>query len=334
MRVVITGGGGFLGRRLAARVLAADGLIGPSGRLEPVGDVVLIDVAHPSDGPGPDDPRVRKLSGDITDRALIASALEGEDVSLFHLAAMVSAECEQDFDGAMRVNLDGARSVFEAARACPSRPRLIFTSSIAAFGGPAVGGAVADDTKLTPETTYGALKAIGEQLVNDYTRRGFFDGRTARLPTVIIRPGRPNAAASSWVSSVFREPIAGQPAVVPIDLDLAVPVSGYATVVENLYRLHEVGADRLGADRAINFPAIAVTARQMISAVRTTVTDRELGPITHELDPAVSTIFSGWAKQSVFEPALRLGLAVDDSLESIIRTYLRDYGGAPVSLAE
>ena len=158
-----------------------------------------------------------------------------------------------------------------------------------------MGGAVADDTKLTPETTYGALKAIGEQLVNDYTRRGFFDGRTARLPTVIIRPGRPNAAASSWVSSVFREPIAGQPAVVPIDLDVAVPVSGYATVVENLYRLHEVGADRLGADRAINFPAIAVTARQMISAVRTTVTDRELGPITHELDPAVSTIFSGWA---------------------------------------
>jgi D-erythronate 2-dehydrogenase len=332
MRVVITGGGGFLGRRLAARVLAADRLIGPSGQLEPIDDVVLIDVAHPSDGPGPGDPRLRQVSGDITDRQLMASALDRDDVSLFHLAAMVSAECERDFDAAMRVNLDGARSVFEAARARRSCPRVIFTSSIAAFGGPAVAGAVGDDTKLTPETTYGALKAIGEQLVNDYTRRGFFDGRTARLPTVIIRPGRPNAAASSWVSSVFREPIAGEPAVVPIDLDVAVPVSGYATVVENLYRLHEVGADRLGADRAINLPAIAVTARQMISAVRATVTDRKLGPITNEHDRAVAMIFSGWAQRSEFEQALRLGLAVDDSVESIIQTYLRDYAGAPDAL--
>jgi nucleoside-diphosphate-sugar epimerase len=327
MRVVITGGGGFLGRRLAARVLAAERLIGPSGQLEPVDDVVLIDVAHPSDGRGPGDPRVRKVSGDITDRQLMASALDRDDVSLFHLAAMVSAECEQDFDGAMRVNLDGARSVFEAARACRSCPRVIFTSSIAAFGGPAVAGTVGDDTKLTPETTYGALKAVGEQLVNDYTRRGFFDGRTARLPTVIIRPGRPNAAASSWVSSVFREPIDGQPAVVPIDLDVPVPVSGYATIVENLYRLHEADTSQLGADRAINFPAIAVTARQMIDALRATITDRTLGPITNQLDRKISTIFTGWAQRSEFEQALRLGLAVDNSLESIIHTYLRDYAG-------
>jgi nucleoside-diphosphate-sugar epimerase len=205
---------------------------------------------------------------------------------------------------------------------------VVFASSIAAFGGPAVADTVTDDTKHTPETTYGTLKAIGELLVNDFTRRGFLDGRTARLPTVIIRPGRPNAAASSWVSGVFREPISGQPAVVPIDLDISVPVSGYATVVENLLRLHEVDGARIGKDRAVNLPALAVTARQMTDALRSTVDDRELGPITHRIDPTIAGIFAGWAQRSRFDRAHRLGLAVDGSLESIIETYLRDYAPA------
>jgi D-erythronate 2-dehydrogenase len=169
------------------------------------------------------------------------------------------------------------------------------------------------------------LKAIGELLVNDYTRRGFIDGRTCRLPTVIIRPGRPNAAASSWVSGVFREPISGQPAVVPIDLDIPVPLSGYSTVVGNLLRVHEVDGDRIGADRAINLPAISFTGRQMIQAVRSSVRDREIGSITHRIDPSIAKVFAGWAQRSRFDRATELGLIADDSLESIIQTYIRDY---------
>ena len=325
MRVVITGGAGFLGRRLADRVLAAGQLTGPSGHAELVDEVVLVDVAHPTGASDADDPRIRRVAGDIADAPVMASVVDRDDLSIFHLAAMVSAACEQDFDGAMQANLDGTRAVFDAARARTSSPRVVFASSIAAFGGPAVADTVTDDTKLTPETTYGMLKAIGELLVNDYTRRGFFDGRTCRLPTVIIRPGRPNAAASSWVSSVFREPISGQPAVVPIDLDIPVPLSGYATVIENLLRMHEVDGDRIGADRAVNLPAISLTGRQMIQAVVSSVHDREIGSITHRIDPTISRMFAGWAQRSRFDRATELGLIVDDSLESIIQTYIRDY---------
>ena len=322
MKVVITGGAGFLGRRLADRVLEVGRLTGPSGQAEPVDEVVLVDLAHPADASARDDPRIRRVSGDICDGA---SVVDRDDVSIFHLAAMVSAACELDFDGALRTNLDGTRAVFEAARSRATCPRVVVASSIAAFGGSAVAEPVGDDTKLTPETTYGTMKAIGELLLNDYTRRGFLDGRTGRLPTVIIRPGQPNAAASSWVSSVFREPIGGQPAVVPIDPDISVPVSGYATVIENLVRLHEIDGDRIGADRAVNLPSLSATARQMTDALIATVGDRELGQITHRPDPAISTVFAGWARWSRFERATELGLAVDESLESIIRTYLRDY---------
>jgi nucleoside-diphosphate-sugar epimerase len=325
MRVAITGGAGFLGRRLADRVLAAGQLTGPSGYAETVDEVVLVDVARPGGAPACDNPRIRWVTGDIADAALMASVTDRDDLSIFHLAAMVSAGCEQDFDGAMRANLDGTRAVLDSARARKSRPRVVFASSIAAFGGPAVADTVADDTKLTPETTYGTLKAIGELLVNDYTRRGFIDGRTCRLPTVIIRPGRPNAAASSWVSSVFREPISGQSAVVPIDLDIPVPLAGYATVVENMLRMHEVDGQRIGTDRAVNFPAISVTARQMIEAVSSTVDDRQIGTITHQIDPSISKVFAVWAQRSRFDRATRLGLIVDESLPSIIQTYLRDY---------
>jgi nucleoside-diphosphate-sugar epimerase len=325
MRVVITGGAGFIGRRLADRVLAAGQLTGPSGHAEVVDEVVLVDVAHPSGACASDDPRIRRVTGDIADVPLMASVTDRDDLSIFHLAAMVSAGCEQDFDGAMHANLDGTRVVFESARARPSCPRVVFASSIAAFGGPAVTDTVTDDTKLTPETTYGMLKAIGELLLNDYTRRGFVDGRTCRLPTVIIRPGRPNAAASSWVSGVFREPIGGRPAVVPIDLDIPVPLTGYSTVVENLLRMHEVDGALIGADRAVNLPAVCFTARQMIEAVSSTVNDRELGQISHRIDPSISKLFAGWAQRSRFDRATELGLEVDESLQSVIQTYIRDY---------
>ncbi len=202
MKVIITGGGGFLGSLLCGKLLARGTLTGPSGVPEPIEEIVLFDAvfARPVT-----DPRVRQITGDISQRDTVFAAIGPDAIaSVFHLASMVSGECEQRFDDALTVNLDGGRNVFEAARATGGCPRVVFASSIACFGGAAMQAPNTDLTKLTPQTTYGVTKAICELLVNDYSRKGFFDGRSARLPTVIIRPGKPNAAASSWASGMFR----------------------------------------------------------------------------------------------------------------------------------
>jgi nucleoside-diphosphate-sugar epimerase len=324
MKVIVTGGTGFLGMTLARNLLDRDGLTGPSGTIEPIDSLVLFDVVAPLESLRDLGDRATVVVGNVADGELVRSIIDRDDVSVFHLASMVSGGCELDFDGALSTNLDGTRAVLEACRARPSRPRLVFSSSIAAFGGAAVAGTVSDSTKLTPGTTYGATKAICELLVNDYTRKGFLDGRSARLPTVVIRPGRPNAAASSWVSGVFREPLNGDECVVPVDAGTSVPLSGYRTVVENLVRVHEVAGEALGADRALNLPAIDVTAEEMITALRR-ATDRPLGPIHIRPDPTIVGFFRGWAKHSSFERATALGLARDSDVETIIRTYIEDF---------
>lgn len=323
MRVLITGGAGFIGTCLARRILERGRLTGPSGEVEPVDGVVLLDIAHGS--PALVDDRIQRVTGDGADVDLLRTVL-ADDFSIFHLASMVSAACEVDFDSAIEVNLGSTRAVLEAARARSSAPRVVFASSLAVFGGEVVAGPVSEATRLIPETTYGMTKAIGELLVNDYTRKGFVDGRSARLPTVIVRPGRPNAAASSWVSGIFREPLAGVEAVVPVDLDIRVPVSGYRTVAENLIRLHEVDGAALGADRSLNLPAVAPTPRDMVAALRRAAGDRPLGPIVHRPDPLVAQIFATWPQEMSFDRATKLDLVSDDGLESIIHAYLQDFG--------
>jgi len=320
---VITGGSGVIGTMLAERLLHLGRLAGPSGRPEPIDSLVLLDVAEPRRPLH--DPRVRYVTGAVTDAELLRAVLDHRQVCVFHLAAMVSAGCEADFDGALRTNLDGTRAVLEAARATGGVPRVVFTSSIAAFGGDAAAGTVSDATKLTPETTYGMTKALGELLVNDYTRKGFVDGRSARLPTVIIRPGKPNAAASGWVSGLFREPLDGLPAVVPVDLDTRHPVTGFRTLIDNLVRLHEADGDDIGADRSVNFPALSVTPRQMVEALRAVTPGRRLGPVTHRPDPSIERIFAGWAKHSSFDRAIRLGLRADEAIETIVLQYIDDF---------
>lgn len=324
MRVVITGGTGFLGTVLARRLLQRPALTGPSGRPEPIDSIVLFDAAaRPVDARGADD-RVHTVSGDISDPGRLGEVVDRDDVSVFHLASMVSAGCELDFDRALAVNLDGTRAVLEACRARSSTPRLVFSSSIVAFGGIGVDETVSDTTKLTPETTYGLTKAIGELLVNDYTRKGFLDGRSARLPTVVVRPGQPNAAASSWVSGIFREPLNGVDCVVPVDFDMAIPIAGYRTVVDNLVRLHEVDGAALGPDRALNLPALDVTPREMAAALRRAA-DRPLGEIRCEIDPVVSAFFRGWARHSSFARATALGLACDESVDAMVAAYIQDF---------
>jgi len=325
MKTVITGGTGFLGLMLARALLRRGRLTSPSGKPEEIDEILLFDVAAPSTRPAGLDDRVKIATGEISDRDRIVGLVDCDDIGIFHLASVVSGEGEQNFDLAMRVNLDGTRYLLEAARARGSRPRLVFASSIAVFGGEAMPASVGDGVKQTPQTTYGVTKAIGELLVNDYSRKGFIDGRSVRLPTIIIRPGKPNKAASSFASGVFREPLNGIECVLPVKLDTVMPVSGYRAAVENVIRLYELPAEKLGPDRAVGLPSLDVTVGQMVESLKRVAGNRHLGEIRVEPDPFIEKIVAGWPAATNFKRATSLGLAADETLDPIVRGYIEDF---------
>jgi nucleoside-diphosphate-sugar epimerase len=213
----------------------------------------------------------------------------------------------------------------ESLRARTGRPRLVIASSIAVFGGAAMRERVGDVTKQTPQTTYGMTKAVSELLVNDYTRKGFLDGRSARLPTVIIRPGKPNAAASSFVSGLFREPLSGIDIALPVTEATFMPVLGYRAIVDGIIRLHEVPGEDLGDDRAVSLPALTVSVRDMLDALYRVAGKRALGKVTIEPDPFIENIVKTWARDTYFDRAAALGLPREDSLDEIVSYYIDDY---------
>ena len=325
MKVVITGGAGFLGLRLARRLLELGELTGPDGRRHNIDELVLFDLQAPAEIPECDGTIIKTICGQISDSRTVCSLIDRDDISVFHLASVVSGGGEKDFDLAMRVNLDGGRYLLEALRARGGCPRLVFASSIAVFGGAAMPAVVGDSTKQTPQTTYGVTKAIGELLINDYSRKGYLDGRTARLPTVIIRPGKPNAAASSFASGVFREPLSGIDFVLPVPSDTAIPVLGYRAIVEGLIHLHELDAQQLGSDRAISLPSLTVTAGDMIDALKRVAGNRVLGAISEDPDPFITEICQSWPRDIEFDRAGRLGFPQERSLDEIVRYYIVDY---------
>ena len=256
MKVLITGGTGFIGARLARALLERGVLIGVTGNEEPIDELLLFDSV---DVPGLFGKKegnivIRRAVGDISVRETVRGLIDRDDISVFHLASVVSGAGEKDFDLAMRVNLDGGRYLLEALRARDCLQRIVFASAIAGFGGAGMPRRGGDTIKQAPQTTYGITKAVLELLINDYTRKGFLDGRSARLPTVIIRPGKPNLAASSFVSGVFREPLNGVDFNLPVPLDTVMPVLGYRAIVQNLIELHEVDGGRLSDDRAVGLP--------------------------------------------------------------------------------
>jgi nucleoside-diphosphate-sugar epimerase len=285
---------------------------------------VLLDAAFNREIP---DPRVQTISGDISDRDTVFSVMGSDAEVIFHLASMVSGECEERYDDALRVNLDGGRNVFEAARAAAGRPRVVFASSVACYGGIDMSQLMSDTTKQLPQTTYGITKAICEMLINDHTRKGHFDGRSVRLPTVIIRPGKPNAAASSWASGMFREPLNGEPCLLPIRRDQPHPMTGYRTVIDSFIALAEVPEEKLGKDRAFVLPAHRVTPNIAEQVIQQVAAERgiQLGPIMDAFDARIQGIVDNWPQQVDGSRALEIGLPQPPDLKVIVEQFVDDF---------
>ena len=315
MRIVITGGLGMLGTELARHLRAT----------RPEDELLLLDV--PTALAPPDDlADAIVLRGDIRDAALLESAFDSPEVAVVHLASIVSGGAERDFDAALNVNLDGGRALVEACRAHGGVPRLVFTSSLATFGGELALGTVDDGTRQTPLTTYGATKAMLELLFADATRKGFLDARSARPPTVVVRPGAPNAAASGFASAIVREPLAGRPATLPVSLDQPAVVIGVDTTIGCLARLLEVDGEAIGTGRALNLPGLLLTPRDLQAALHELVDPETLAPVTVEPDPATEAIVRTWATDWRSSRADALGLPRDEDAASIVRAYLARIG--------
>jgi nucleoside-diphosphate-sugar epimerase len=318
MKVVITGGAGFLGLRLARRLLELGELrLGEDGPAA-IDTLVLADREVPTTRAEWMDSRVELATCDVGDRNSLFGLIDRDEVSVFHLAAVVSAEAERDPELAWRVNVDGGRNVLDAVARRAGCPRLVVTSTYAVFGGnlPDVCG---DDTKLTPQSTYGMTKAILELLVADYSRRGTIDGRVARLPTVIVRPGAANAAASSVASAIFREPLAGRPYQVPVTEDTRMAFTGARSAVEGLIALHELSGAQLGNDRTVCFPSRAASIREMVECLQRVGEGQPLGPISWTPDPVTQAIVSSWPNDVDAARAIAAGVPVPDELDRIVR---------------
>jgi D-erythronate 2-dehydrogenase len=320
MKAIITGGAGFLGARLARAVLDKGTLKDGSGHDQPVSELVLIDVTEPAPIA---DARVTRVTGDISDPSLLQSAIDGSAGAVFHLAAIVSGMAESDFDLGMRINVDATRALLELCRAAGNRPRVVFTSSVAVFGGE-LPQLLNDTTALNPQTSYGIEKAIGEFLIADYTRKGFIDGRSLRLPTITVLPGRPNAAASSFASGIIREPLSGEDAICPVGPDAGIWVASPRTAIAGLLRANELPSDALGNRRWVNIPGISVTAGEMASSL-----ERIAGPdiakrIRWERNERIERMVLGWPPAIDNTRAIDLGFQIDKNFDSIIRAYMEE----------
>jgi nucleoside-diphosphate-sugar epimerase len=311
MRILVTGGGGFLGRRLIERLLA-DGLGG-----EPVTAITAFDAVPPAPFA---DGRVGLATADLCDAAAVATAIgDGVDVA-FHLAAVVSGAAEADLALGMRVNVDGTRTLLDALAASGRRPRLVFASSVAAFGRVGPDGFVDDATTPKPASSYGAEKVIGEYLVADRTRRGDVDGRSVRLPTVVVRPGKPNAAASSFASSILREPLAGERAVLPVAETLRLWISSPDTVVRNLVQAAALPQDAFQGDATLNLPGITVSVAAMIAALARVGADP--GLIEHAPDARIAKIVASWPAGIRTARADALGFRPDTDIDAVVAEHL------------
>jgi len=322
MKVVITGGGGFLGSRLAKALLAGGTLAGSDGAPQKISKLTLLDRAFP---PLPSDERLETIEGDISDARVVARAIAPDTGSIFHLAAVVSGAAEADFDLGMRVNLDGMRRVLEQARKCTRPPRVVFSSSVAAFGGdlPEV---LDDSTTPTPQTSYGSQKVMGEYLVSDLSRKGYIDGRSLRLPTIVVRPGKPNAAASSFASAVIREPLSGVDYECPLPPETGVWLLSPRRVTEAFVHAHELAASAWGWNRVVNLPGITVSVAEMMQAMSKIAGAETAKRVRWKPDARIEAIVRGWPVRFATPRALALGFRPDPDIAAVIREHVADEG--------
>ena len=326
MKVVITGGTGMLGRRLALRILAKPELVGPDGAPEAVDKLVLFDAFEPVEPP-PDDPRVEIVTGDICDPVTVDGLIDGATDAVFHFAAVVSGGAEADFDLGYAVNLAGGRNVLEASRRTGRCPKIVFTSSLAVYGGER---SIDDSTALTPQTSYGAQKAIGELLVNDYTRKGFVDGRTLRLPTIVVRPGKPNKAASGFASSILREPLQGDAVSNPVSRDTRMLILSPKRAVQAFIDVHNADSDVLGPNRSVMMNGISPSIGEMLDALRAIGGDAVADRVRDEPDAQIQSIVDGWPWYADGARARALGMAPDASVLEIIENFIADELGGEI----
>lgn len=319
MRLLVTGGAGFLGARLA-RALLARGTLG-GARIERL--VIADQHEPPADLLA--DARVESCPG-----ALLAQADDlgraGFD-GVFHLASAVSAECETDFDLGLRSNIDSTRALLDGLRRGGGSPRLVFSSSLAVYGpDPAVPlpPVVTDTTLAAPQTSYGTHKLVCEHLIADYTRKGYVDGRAARLMTITVRPGRPNGAASSFFSGIIREPLAGEEAICPVSPDVSHPVASPARAVEGLIAVYEASREAFNGRTALNLPGLNVRVSDMLSALEAVAGKAARERVRFERDERIARIVAGWPAAAAAPRAATLGLKGDESFEAIIRQYIAD----------
>ncbi len=325
MKIVVTGGAGFLGQRLIRALCERGRLTDAAGNERTIEQIVAVDQAQ--SGSLFVDDRLGYVLGDIGQPSFIGHVMAADTTSVFHLAAVVSGAAERDFDLGMRVNLDGTRYLLEACRRQKQVPKLVFASSVAVFGQP-LPSVVIDATTPTPQTSYGTQKLAGELLVNDFARKGFIDGRSVRLPTIVVRPGKPNAAASSFASGIMREPLAGERSICPVEASTGVWMSSPATAVAAFVHAHELAAPAWGSVRSLNLPGITATVAEMIDALRSAAGDAVADRVTFELDAPIAAIVRSWPARFETARALALGFPQDKDFASILRDYMQQYASA------
>ena len=326
MRVLITGAAGMIGRKLLDRLLA-DGTVGGT----PVTAVDLLDVlpvsTAPADslanGPANNQPELRSIVADLTEDGVAEEIVASEPDVVFHLAGIVSGEAEADLAKGYRVNLDGTRNLFAALAFSPTTPRVVFTSSLAVYGAP-FPDAIPDDFHLTPLTSYGAQKAIGEALLADFSRRGLIDGVGIRLPTITVRPGAPNKAASGFFSGIIREPLAGQTAGLPVGRSVRHPHASPRSAVGYLLHAATLDTALLGHRRNLMMPSLSVTVQDQLDALARVAGEDAVALVRDEPDETVATIVSGWPQRFRADRADALGFVCEKSYDEIIQAYVED----------
>jgi nucleoside-diphosphate-sugar epimerase len=324
MHILITGAAGMIGRKLTTRLVKDGGLNGKS-----IDRLTLVDVVAP-EKPAGFSGAVELSASDLSAPGVAAKTVAGKPDVIFHLAGVVSGEAETDFEKGYRVNLDGTRALLEAIRAAAYKPKVVFTSSIAVYGAP-FPRSIPDEFHLTPLTSYGTQKAICELLLADYSRRGFLEGVGIRLPTICVRPGKPNKAASGFFSGIIREPLAGQEALLPVAERVRHTHASPRAAVGFLIHAASLTPEKLGPRINLAMPGISCTVGEQIEALRRVAGDRVAARIRHAPDELVQRIVAGWAERLDATRARELGFKAEATFDEIIRAHIEDEVGGKIA---